>query len=37
LRVSIEAATRVLDGLRDPRAALLGPSNAQLGPGEKRP
>ena len=37
LRLSIEAATRVVDGLREPRAALLGPSPAQLGPGEKLP
>ncbi|MBX3607526.1 MAG: MCE family protein [Piscinibacter sp.] len=36
LRLSIEAATRVVDRLRDPRAALLGPGKAQLGPGEKR-
>lgn len=36
LRLSIEAATRVIDRLRDPRAALLGPGKAQLGPGEKR-
>lgn len=37
LRVGIDAATRVLDRLRDPRAALLGPSKAQLGPGETLP
>ena len=37
LRVSVEAATRVLDRLREPRSALLGPSKAQLGPGEKAP
>ncbi len=37
LRLSAEAATRVLDRLRDPRAALLGPGKAQLGPGERRP
>ncbi len=36
LRLSIEAASRVVDRLRDPRAALLGPGKAQLGPGEKR-
>lgn len=36
LRLSIESATRVIDRLRDPRAALLGPGKAQLGPGEKR-
>jgi phospholipid/cholesterol/gamma-HCH transport system substrate-binding protein len=35
LRLSMEAATRVLDRLRDPRAALLGPSADQLGPGER--
>ena len=37
LRMSLEAANRVLDRLRDPRAALLGPGAAQLGPGEARP
>jgi phospholipid/cholesterol/gamma-HCH transport system substrate-binding protein len=37
LRVAAEAATRALDHLRDPRAALLGPSRAQLGPGERKP
>lgn len=37
LRLSIEAATRVLDRLREPRAALLGPGEKQLGPGEKLP
>lgn len=37
LRLSIETATRVLDRLRDPRAALLGPGKAQLGPGEQLP
>jgi len=37
LRVSVESATRVLDRLRDPRAALLGPGKAQLGPGEQLP
>jgi phospholipid/cholesterol/gamma-HCH transport system substrate-binding protein len=37
LRLSMEAATRVLDRLRDPRAALLGPSSEQLGPGERTP
>ena len=37
LRQSIETATRVLDGLREPRAALLGPEKAQLGPGEQLP
>lgn len=34
LRLSLEATSRVLDRLRDPRAALLGPGTAQLGPGE---
>jgi len=37
LRVSVEAATRVLERLREPRAALLGPNKLQLGPGEKLP
>ena len=37
LRLSIESATRVIDRLREPRAALLGPSKSQLGPGEKLP
>ena len=37
LRQSIETATRALDGLREPRAALLGPEKAQLGPGEQLP
>jgi phospholipid/cholesterol/gamma-HCH transport system substrate-binding protein len=37
LRLSMEATTRVLDRLRDPRAALLGPGRQQLGPGEARP
>jgi phospholipid/cholesterol/gamma-HCH transport system substrate-binding protein len=37
MRLSVEAATRVIDGLREPRAALLGPGKAQLGPGEKLP
>ena len=37
LRLSVETATRVLDRLRDPRAALLGPGKAQLGPGEQLP
>lgn len=34
LRLSMEATTRVLDRLRDPRAALFGPGREQLGPGE---
>jgi hypothetical protein len=33
----METATRVLDRLREPRAALLGPGKAQLGPGEVMP
>ena len=37
LRTSVEAATRVLDRLREPRAALLGPAKSQLGPGEQLP
>ncbi len=37
MRVSVESAARVLDRLRDPHAALLGPANSQLGPGEKLP
>jgi len=37
MRSSIETATRVLDRLREPRAALLGPNKGQLGPGEKLP
>ncbi len=37
LRLSIESATRVLDRLKEPRAALLGPGKAQLGPGETLP
>lgn len=36
LRLSVEAATRTIERLRDPRAALLGPGKAQLGPGEAR-
>ena len=34
LRATVEAMTRLLDQLRDPRAALLGPGKAQRGPGE---
>lgn len=34
LRLGVDSAMRTLDRLRDPRAALLGPSPAQLGPGE---
>lgn len=37
MRATIETATRVLDRLREPRAALLGPNKGQLGPGEKLP
>jgi len=37
LRASLEAATRVLDRLRDPRAAVLGPTPGQRGPGEAKP
>jgi phospholipid/cholesterol/gamma-HCH transport system substrate-binding protein len=37
LRLGVETGTRVLDRLREPRAALLGPGPAQLGPGEKTP
>ena len=37
LRQSVETATRVIDRLRDPRAALLGPAKSQLGPGERLP
>jgi ABC-type transporter Mla subunit MlaD len=36
LRLAIESATRVIDRLREPRPALLGPSKAQLGPGESK-
>ncbi|MCW5633172.1 MAG: MCE family protein [Rubrivivax sp.] len=34
MRLTTEAASRVLDRLRDPRAALLGPPPRTLGPGE---
>ena len=34
LRSTVEALTRLLDQLRDPRAALLGPGKTQRGPGE---
>jgi ABC-type transporter Mla subunit MlaD len=37
LRLSMEATSRVLDRLRDPRAALFGPGPRQLGPGETPP
>jgi len=35
LRSSVEAFDRALDRFRDPAGALLGPSKAQLGPGER--
>ena len=34
LRTTVDALDRVLGRFQDPRAALLGPSKAQLGPGE---
>lgn len=34
LRTSADAIARTLDRLREPRAALIGPDRAQLGPGE---
>ena len=34
LRTTVEAMNRLLDQLRDPRAALLGPGKSQRGPGE---
>jgi ABC-type transporter Mla subunit MlaD len=37
MNLSVEAATRAFDRLRDPRAALIGPAKSQLGPGEKLP
>jgi phospholipid/cholesterol/gamma-HCH transport system substrate-binding protein len=37
LRSAAEAVTRTMDRWRDPRAILIGPSSAQLGPGEGRP
>ena len=36
LRQGIDSATRVIDRLREPRAALFGPTAAQLGPGESK-
>ena len=36
LRQGIDSATRTLDRLREPRAALFGPAKAQLGPGEAK-
>lgn len=35
LRTSLESIARVLERWEDPRAALLGPTEAQLGPGER--
>lgn len=35
MRVSAELLGRALDRLQDPRAALLGPRDTQLGPGEQ--
>lgn len=35
LRSSVEAFNRALDRFRDPASAVLGPSKAQLGPGER--
>ena len=35
LRTSAELVSRTLDQLQDPRAALLGPSQRQFGPGEQ--
>ncbi len=37
LRSSAEILARAADQLKDPRALILGPSPAQLGPGEKLP
>lgn len=37
LRLSAESASRVLDRLREPRSALMGPAKSQLGPGEALP
>lgn len=37
LRLTMEATTRVIDRLREPRTALFGPAPAQLGPGETEP
>jgi phospholipid/cholesterol/gamma-HCH transport system substrate-binding protein len=35
LRTGVELLTRTLDRLQDPRAALFGPAESQLGPGER--
>ncbi|MEO7851233.1 MAG: MlaD family protein [Rubrivivax sp.] len=37
LRSSAQIVSRTLDRLADPRAAVIGPSEAQLGPGEVAP
>lgn len=37
LRATAEILARAADRLKDPRALILGPSPAQLGPGEKLP
>ncbi len=37
LRTSADIVARAIDQLQDPRAALLGPDEGQLGPGEKAP
>ena len=37
LRSNLELITRTLDRLQDPKALLLGPSPAQMGPGERLP
>ena len=37
LRATAEILARAADQLKDPRALILGPSPAQLGPGEKLP
>jgi phospholipid/cholesterol/gamma-HCH transport system substrate-binding protein len=36
LRQGVDLLTRTLDRLQDPRAAILGPGEDQLGPGETR-
>jgi phospholipid/cholesterol/gamma-HCH transport system substrate-binding protein len=36
LRASVDIITRTIDRLQDPKALLLGPSDRQLGPGERR-
>ena len=37
LRLAVEGASRVIDRLREPKSALLGPGKGQLGPGESLP